>query len=221
VPLLKALGVGRIDLLMLSHGDTDHVGGADALLAAYPDTALSSSLAPGHPLLGAGRQHRECRAGQRWAWDGVSFEVLHPGPDERAPPLRTNQVSCVLKVSALEHSVLLTGDIEQGEEARLVEAYRHHPDALAADLLLVPHHGSKTSSTRAFLAAVAPDTAVFQHGWRNRFGHPAPEVWARYAERGIVRITTPSCGAYRWEAGQGRCERDLRRRYWHHGDGGP
>ena len=217
VPLLRSLGVDRIDLLMLSHGDTDHVGGAEALLAAYPGTPMSSSLAPAHPLVGASGGHRECRAGQRWAWDDVSFEVLHPGADERAPPLRTNQVSCVLKVSSASgHRILLAGDIERGEEARLVEAWGHRPEALAADLLLVPHHGSKTSSTRAFLAAVSPRVAVFQHGRRNRFGHPAPEVWARYAERGIVRISSPSCGAYRWEAGVGRCERDLRRRYWHH-----
>jgi competence protein ComEC len=224
VPLLRAMGVDRIDLLVLSHSDTDHVGGAESLLAAYPNTPMLTSLSAKHPLRTEHADHAECRAGQRWTWDGVDFEVLHPGLDERAPPLRPNQVSCVLKIASASmparHTALLAGDIEQGEEARLVAAWRDRPEMLAAELLLVPHHGSKTSSTRAFLDAVSPRVAVFQHGWHNRFGHPAPGVWGRYVERGIERIQSPACGAYHWEAGEGRCERDLERRYWHHRDDG-
>lgn len=218
VPLLRALGERRVDRLVVSHRDVDHVGGAAAVLEAYPDASLWSSLEDGHPLLDVAREPVRCEQGQAWTWDGVRFEMLHPGPDDQAPPLKPNQVSCVLKVTAGEgtggHSALLAGDIERREEARLVA---HQAEALAADLLLVPHHGSKTSSTVGFLDAVSPDVAVFQAGYRNRFGHPAREVVARYDDRGIETHGSPACGAYRWSQGIGACERDLRRRYWHHG----
>ncbi|MCM5678320.1 DNA internalization-related competence protein ComEC/Rec2 [Schlegelella sp. S2-27] len=214
VPLLRAFGERRLDRLVLSHSDIDHAGGARAVLEAYPDAALWSSLAPGHPLLAAASASVRCEAGQSWQWDGVRFEMLHPGPDDHAPPLKPNRVSCVLKVSGGGQTVLLAGDIERREESRLVV---HQAEALKADLLLAPHHGSKTSSTAGFLEAVAPRVAVFQAGYRNRFGHPAVQVLERYEERGIERIVSPACGAYRWADGVGVCERDLRRRYWHHG----
>jgi competence protein ComEC len=214
LPVLQALGERRVDLLMLSHRDIDHVGGARALLARHPGVAVSSSLEEGHELLQHIARHEPCRAGQAWQWDGVLFEVLHPGAGDQAPPLKPNQVSCVLRVSGGGHSALLSGDIEQGEEARLVA---QRGEALASDLLIAPHHGSKTSSSPAFLEAVRPRVAVFQAAYRSRFGHPAREVWERYGQRGIERIATPSCGAYRWSQGQGRCERELRPRYWHHG----
>lgn len=214
VPALQALGEQRLDLLMLSHRDADHVGGVRAVLQRYPDTPVSSSLEPGHPLRAGMALHRRCEAGQSWVWDGVRFSVLHPGPHDAAPPLKPNQVSCVLRIEAAGQVALLAGDIERGEEARLVAA---QGQALASQLLLVPHHGSRTSSTAPFLAAVRPQVAVFQAGYRNRFGHPAADVLSRYERHGIAVVTTAQCGAYRWQGGQGRCERDLRRRYWHHG----
>lgn len=214
LPLLQALGERRIDLMMLSHRDADHVGGARAVLQRHPATPVSSSLEPGHPLLAAMASHQRCQAGQEWTWDGVRFSVLHPGPADQAPPLKPNQVSCVLRVQAGGRVALLAGDIERGEEARLV---RDQGDALAADLLLAPHHGSKTSSTPGFLAAVRPRIAVFQAGYRNRFGHPAGEVLRRYEGSAVEIVTTARCGAYRWSGGVGGCERDRRRRYWHHG----
>lgn len=218
VPVLQSLGERRVDLLMLSHRDADHVGGVRALLERYPATSVSSSLEPDHELQARFAAHQPCQAGQAWQWDGVHFEVLHPGPRDTTPPLKPNQVSCVLRVSGGGHSALLAGDIERGEEARLVA---QHGQALASDLLIVPHHGSKTSSTPDFLDAVQPRVAVFQAAYRSRFGHPAPSVWERYGERGIERVATPSCGAYRWARGAGRCERELRPRYWHHGHGAP
>jgi competence protein ComEC len=112
--------------------------------------------------------------------------------------------------------VLLTGDIEREQEAALVAVA---PEALRSDVLIVPHHGSRTSSTAAFLDAVKPRVAVFQAGYRNRFGHPAPDVMARYVERGIEVHVSPDCGAWRWVAGgapEGACQRDAARRYWHH-----
>lgn len=213
VPVLRALGERRLDAVIVSHRDLDHAGGAASVLAAYPQAPVWSSLEDGHPLRETAREHRRCVAGLGWHWDGVSFEFLHPGPQDHAPPLKPNQVSCVLRVSAAGHVALLAGDIERQEETRLVA---QHGQALHAHWLLAPHHGSKTSSTAEFLDAVRPQVAVFQAGYRNRFGHPAPAVLARYRSRGIEVVTSARCGAYRWSAGQGHCERDRRPRYWHH-----
>jgi len=114
------------------------------------------------------------------------------------------------------HHALLAGDIEREQELALVATQRA---ALAAEVLLVPHHGSKTSSSEGFLDAVAPRFAVVQAGYRNRFGHPAPAVAARYAARGIELIDSPRCGAWRFGPGGSSCWRALSRRYWHHPDG--
>ena len=228
LPLLRGRGETRVDLLMLSHRDSDHVGGAASLLAGVPVSALSSSLADEHPLRQAaderGLPHRPCAAGQRWWWDGVAFAVLHPGPGAPAPGQKPNALSCVLRVQAADGaSALLTGDIEAPQEAALLQ---RHADALRSDVLLVPHHGSKTSSTAAFLDAVAPGAAVVQAAYRSRFGHPAPPVLARYAERGIHVRRSDRCGAWTWLAARppadaaapvaGLCARDVARRYWHH-----
>ena len=151
----------------------------------------------------------------------MNFEVLRPAAGDYALALRSNAISCVLRVqgaSANDGSVLLTGDIEREQEIRLL---RERPDALQSTVLIVPHHGSKTSSTAAFLDAVAPQVAVFQAGHLNRYGHPAQEVLARYRQRGIVRIDSPSCGAWTWRSGSGIglphsvCQRVEARRYWH------
>ncbi len=219
LPLLRAQATRRIDLLMLSHRDTDHVGGAAALLAALPVTALWSSLGASHPLRSASVPHTRCEAGQHWVWDGVSFTVLHPRADDyRRQDPKPNTMSCVLRVAdAQGRSLLLSGDIEAEQEQRLVQ---DRAAALASRVLVVPHHGSKTSSSAVFLDAVAPQVAVVQAGYRNRFGHPVPSVMARYAERGIAVQRTDACGAWVWPSDggdlAGYCERDERARYWHH-----
>jgi competence protein ComEC len=221
VPLLHALGVSRLDVLMLSHRDSDHVGGAAAVIAALPVAQISSSLEATHPLLAGPhveRTHRRCEAGQSWQWDGVRFDVLHPRTEDLLRrDAKPNTLSCVLAVTdAKGQRVLLTGDLEAEQEARLV---REKTDALKSRVLLVPHHGSKTSSSAAFIDAVAPQTAIAQMGFRNRFGHPAPEVQRRYAERGIAFVRSDTCGAWRWTSSSGEsptCERDIARRYWHH-----
>jgi competence protein ComEC len=179
--------------------------------------ALWSSLEAGHPLLALARAPTRCSAGQAWQWDGVRFEVLQPPASSYARALKSNAMSCVLKVeSDAAGRALLTGDIERDQEAWLLA---EAPGRLPSDVLVVPHHGSKTSSTARFLDAVAPRVAVFQAGYRNRFGHPAPEVLARYRERGIATVASPACGAWQWtgvDEGQGVCQRDAARRYWHH-----
>ena len=215
LPLLRARGEGRIDLLLLSHRDSDHVGAAASLLAATEVRALSTSLPDGHALLAQGLPHRRCVAGQSWSWDGVRFDVLHPLPGDYALNLRPNALSCVLRVQGQGgRSLLLTGDIEAAQEAALVA---RQGLGLRSRMLVVPHHGSKTSSTQAFIEAVAPGTALVQAGYRSRFGHPAPEVEARYRAFGIELLRSDACGAWSWEvSGSTRCERDAAARYWHH-----
>jgi competence protein ComEC len=219
LPLLRARATRGIDLLMLSHRDADHVGGAAALLAGLPVAALWSSLDATHPLRAGPVPHTRCEAGQRWQWDGVSFAVLHPmAGDYDRPGLKPNALSCVLRVTdAAGRSLLLTGDIEAEQEQRLVAS---DAAALLSTVLVVPHHGSKTSSTMAFLDAVAPQVAVLQAGYRNRYGHPAPPVLARYVELGIPVVRSDQCGAWTWRPGEAdagpRCERDAAARYWHH-----
>ncbi|RYF81142.1 MAG: DNA internalization-related competence protein ComEC/Rec2 [Comamonadaceae bacterium] len=218
VPLLRALGE-RPHTVVLSHRDSDHTGGAAAVLATQPQAAVLASIEPGHPLQ-ALRPATRCEAGQRWTWDGVLFELLHPQPDDYARfAVRPNALSCVLRVSNGRAAVLLPGDIERAQEAALTSRSRESGQTLQADLLLVPHHGSKTSSSDALLDAVAPRLALVQSGWRNRFGHPAPEVTARLRERGIAVVDSPQCGAARWHSGQPdqvTCERQQAPRYWQH-----
>jgi len=217
LPLLRASGERRIDRLMLSHRDTDHVGGAASLMQAVPVDELWSSLEDGHALLPMAPKQTRCVAGQSWQWDGVNFDVLHPPAPAYERARKPNAVSCVLRVSSpASGSALLAGDIERDQEAWLVA---HAAGALKSDVLLVPHHGSKTSSSDAFLDAVQPRIAVFQAGYRNRFGHPAADVMSRYCARRTTTFESATCGAWRWQggpAGPGVCERDVARRYWHH-----
>ncbi|TAM53641.1 MAG: DNA internalization-related competence protein ComEC/Rec2 [Paraburkholderia sp.] len=216
-PYLRANGVARLDALVVSHGDADHAAGVPAVLAAADVSQVLGGLPPDHPVWGqaqaTGAERLRCAAGQRWQWDGVTFEVLWPDPGPL--PARSNEQSCVLKVSASGMSALLTGDIGASSERLLV---RRGPDALGADVLLVAHHGSATSSTEPFLDSVQPRIAVFQVGYRNRFRHPHPHVWSRLDERGIALARTDRDGAARvtLEAGRLTLERyrQTHARYW-------
>lgn len=213
VPLLQAMHT-RLDTLVLSHRDLDHVGGAPAVLAMQPQAQLLSSIEAGNALQNL-RPAKRCVAGQHWDWDGVQFDVLHPQASDYDAPAKSNAMSCVLRISNGAQTALLVGDIEQPQETRLVA----QGVDLHADVLLVPHHGSKTSSSAEFLDAVAPHIAIAQSGYRNRFGHPAPTVLARYQERHIQVVDSPHCGAYTWQSWQaqnGACLRTQGLRYWHH-----
>jgi competence protein ComEC len=225
VPLLRALGV-RLDTLVLSHRDSDHTGGAVAILQMQPQASLLSSIEVDHALQTL-RPVTRCMAGQRWQWDGVDFELLHPQLSDYADARKPNALSCTLRISNGAQTVLLAGDIEQAQEARLVARTRASAstsgqpwERLRADVLLVPHHGSKTSSTDAFLEAVRPRLAIVQAGYRNRFGHPASPVLVRYDVHGIRVFDTPHCGAASWQSwapDSVECARKLQQRYWHHG----
>lgn len=230
VPLLRALGE-RVDVLMLSHRDSDHTGGAAAVLAQQPQARVTGSIEADHALQTL-RPVGPCHAGQHWQWDGVEFAVLHPQVGDEQPAagraVRPNALSCVLRVTAAASEqregaeappaavvALLVGDLEAPQEQALLA--RGAP--LKADVLLVPHHGSKTSSSVAFLQAVAPRTALVQAGYRNRFGHPAPDVLRRYDAQAIQVIESSRCGAATWSSArpaQVQCERDSAARYWQH-----
>ncbi|WP_185738389.1 DNA internalization-related competence protein ComEC/Rec2 [Variovorax beijingensis] len=213
VPLLRAFDE-RLDTLVLSHRDSDHTGGAAAVLSMQPQAELLSSIEAAHPLQSV-RPARRCEAGQRWTWDGVDFEVLHPAPADYLSFTKPNAISCGLRIANGRATVLLAGDIERLQEAALVSRTAD----LRADVLLAPHHGSKTSSSVLFLEAVRPRIALVQAGYRNRFGHPAPEVAERYAAHGVKLVESVPCGAALWrsrEPAEVGCERERNARYWHH-----
>ena len=213
VPLLRALGE-RLDMLVLSHRDSDHTGGAAAVLAMQPQAEVLSSIEATHPLQ-AVRPNRRCEAGQRWTWDGVDFEILHPAPADYLSFTKPNAISCVLRIANGRATALLAGDIERLQEAALVVRTLE----LRADVLLAPHHGSKTSSSAALLEAVRPRIALVQAGYRNRFGHPAREVVERYAAYGMRLVENVPCGAALWRSQAPEevgCERERNARYWHH-----
>ena len=193
VPSMKGIGIAKLDKLILTHNDSDHTGGALSVMQAMPVTMLSSSLPDDSPiLLQAGLSHR-CLDGQSWVWDGVHFELLHPAltsyTDEK---IKDNDRGCVLRISTGQNSVLLSADIEKKSERRLLEL---HADKLNATMLIVPHHGSKTSSTPEFVAAVNPRYAVFTSGYRNSFGHPKAEVIERYRAVGSELLRSDEDGA--------------------------
>ncbi|MCX7172179.1 MAG: DNA internalization-related competence protein ComEC/Rec2, partial [Proteobacteria bacterium] len=180
VPYLRARGVTTLDGLIVTHQDTDHSGGAEAVLDAVPVGWLMSSLAFEHSFSAFPVRALSCSAGQAWEWDGVRFEVLHPLAQQYAAPTRkTNDMSCVIKVSNAYGQVLLTSDIEAWSEQALLA---RDAQRLRADVLLVPHHGSRTSSTPEFIAAVGARDVIFPAGYRNHFGHPRPDVVERYRQ---------------------------------------
>lgn len=175
VPSLRLRGIDRLDRVVVSHGDQDHAGGLKSLLRYFPAEVLSSD--PSIRTLA-------CLAPQTFSFDQVSVHVLHPTP---GLPYLKNESSCVLKIESIAGSALLPGDIGEVIEARLVRDQR---DALAADVIVVPHHGSLSSSTEAFIAAVSPQLALISAGFQNRFGFPREEVLARYRRAQVELANT-------------------------------
>jgi competence protein ComEC len=198
VPFLRGEGIARLDGLVVSHADEDHSGGAESLAEARAPPWLLSPLPPGHELHEVVERSIRCEAGQRWRWDGVEFGVLHPDAAVYAEtggrPRKENDRGCVVKVSTVAHSMLLGADVEARGEAEMLK--RDAP-ALASEVLLVPHHGSRTSSTPAYLAAVSPEIAIFSVGYLNRFRHPNAMVVERYRARGVQMLRTDAEGALR------------------------
>lgn len=217
LPLLNALNE-RPGWLLLSHQDNDHTGGAASLLQAHPQMQVLGAVDASHPLQRL-RAIMPCTAGQTWQWDGVIFSVLHPSENTPTiPPTRTNAMSCVLHISNGQRSALLAGDAEAAQERAIIDRQQATAGVLQADLLVVGHHGSKTSTSAAWLAAVQPRWAVIQQGYLNRYQHPHPTVLQRlHAHQVAVRLSE-SCGAAWWRSSDDRlqCEREQNRRYWQH-----
>jgi competence protein ComEC len=215
LPYLRGEGVERLDALVVSHDDRDHTGGLGTVLRGQRVGWLLTSLPPSHPGLRGGPGATPCVAGQRWRWDGVGFRMLHPLAGAAGRVRRDNARSCVLRVDAGAASVLITADIERDGEAALLATGA----PLAASILVVPHHGSATSSTDAFLDAVRPTWGWIPVGYRNRFGHPHADVVSRYRHRAVRLLRTDASGAVsaRLAPDGVRVEswRAQRQRYWH------
>ncbi len=206
-PYLRAVGVRRLDGFFISHKDTDHIGGAESVLRELPVEKVLTSVPQILPMA------QPCRSGQSWNWDGVDFAVL--GPDDAGAD-RRNDASCVLMVRSRYGNILLPADIEAKAEKKLVETWG---DRLHAEILVAPHHGSKTSSTPAFIDAVAPHHVLFPAGYRNRYHHPHPTVVQRYVDRGVALYDSASSGALEWRLNVDGLDlapyRVRHRRYWY------
>jgi len=203
LPSLRALGVQRLDLMLLSHADNDHAGGAPALQRQFPVARVVS----GEPArLPASLAAEPCEARQ-WQWDGVQFSTW-----QWAAARDGNQASCVLRVEAGGEALLLTGDIDSAAERALLGSGL----SLSARWLLAPHHGSRTSSSMALLEQVAPEAVLVSRGRHNAFGHPAPEVLARYRGLGIRVHDSAEQGALRIRLGAFEQAQALRdhARFW-------
>ncbi len=207
LPALRALAVRRLDAVVISHGDGDHVGGLPAVIAQLRPTRV---MAPPGLLLDAASS--PCRRGVQWQWDGVGFRFLHPPPGF---PYLGNESSCVLRIQAGGRVALLTGDIGKVIEQRLLA---RAPADLRADIVVAPHHGSAGSSSPRFVSAVGARVVVFASGHGNRFGHPRPAVRRRWAGEGAEILDTAEAGAVRvWLRRQGLALREQRRwrpRWW-------
>ncbi|MDR0674043.1 MAG: DNA internalization-related competence protein ComEC/Rec2 [Zoogloeaceae bacterium] len=216
LPYLAARGIAKLDALVVSHRDNDHSGGMAAVRAGVKVEKLISSV----PEWTEGEL---CRQGQNWEWDGVRFEFLYPPPGKILKG--ENGDSCLLKVTvgatptSPGQRILLTGDLYAREERRMLAEF---PASLASDVILVPHHGSRTSSTPPFVAAVNPRWAIASTGYRNRFGHPRSDVVERYVRQGAGFLRTDRDGALILVIAPGHIDirrwRQEARRYWHFGD---
>lgn len=225
LPWLAAHSYVHADLFVLSHDDADHSGGAPLFISDAPPLKFASSISINHPLNELAEQKHSaienCHRMNNWTWDGVLFEPIGLDTPTNAPhKLRAkNNQSCVLKISNSRHSVLLTGDIEAISEMQLL--IQHGAEKLHSKVLLVPHHGSKTSSTLPFLQAVRPEIALIQAGWENQFGHPHRQVTERYEARNIQVFNTAQNGAMKWAFGHNNPNpqpihaSEARQRYWH------
>lgn len=224
LPYLRGRGIHHIDSMVISHSDSDHIGGAATLLKEIAFESMMGSLPSTNPLLSNLEDRKipaiPCRFGQQWSWDGVEFHIWHPNEltvFEDQHPRKPNEVSCVLEVRNQATSFWLTGDVEKQGEAEIAErltknALNHLKDKTL--IFMAPHHGSKTSSSQELLTALSPDVAFAQNGYRNRYGHPHPIVTARYQGMGIPFYQTPTTGAQIWEFQSNADSRVLEPIFW-------
>ena len=211
VPYLRAIGVTRLSGMVVTHRDIDHSGGALSVLESMPVNWVADAPDTRFAEIIPGVRQKTCVAGHDWVWDGVRFEFLYPQTRRHGKDEASNHQSCVLRVNAGGKSILLTSDIETPDESAMLAAGLGH-----SDVILVPHHGSGTSSAPAFLDAVQPEVAIIPVGYRNRYRHPKPSVLSAYEARkirvlrtdadGMVQVNLPSMAISAY--------RQTHRRYW-------
>ncbi len=194
IPFLREQGIRKIDTLIVSHSGSDHSGGAPSVLTQIPVRRLLTNVAD---LPGEARRE-PCQRGVEWRWDGVQFRIIHPTSADLSP--QQNNHSCVLRVTAGNDALLLTADIEAEAERVLLDS----GERLDASILVVPHHGSKTSSTPDFVSAVMPRYALFPVGYRNRYGFPLSKVVERYQKVGAKILLSDKTGTLTFMLGTGK-----------------
>lgn len=211
IPYLRQEGINHIDTMVISHGDSDHSGGAIPILETLPVADILTSV----PEKFAPYSAQLCFAGQHWQWDGVDFQMLSP---PQGTSLAGNDASCVLKITAGTNSILLSGDVERAAEGLLVENYGR---GLKSTILVAPHHGSATSSTEELIAFVAPQYVIFPAGYKNRFHFPHKKVVARYLQHQAVLLNASQTGAITFKFASKSAilrfnrYREKIRRFWH------
>lgn len=210
LPFLRGHAISAIDILMISHADRDHMGGANSILQ---ELAVKKVMA-GDQWKSPYSKVTPCLADQHWEWDGVYFQVLHPAAKEQ---WQGNNASCVLKISVGNHSVLLTGDIESAAEKQLLML---QANVLPSSVLVAPHHGSRTSSTLKFINQVDPEYVIFPAGYLNRFRFPSAKILERYTKQGALALITATHGTIRlaFDALNLKVSEGFRKqykRYWH------
>jgi len=217
VPYLNFIGLNQLNILMISHGDNDHSGGAQSVLNNISTQSIIGESSFIKQTFSAYEIANTCKAGQKWKWNDVNFEVIHPVSSYK----RLNNRSCVLKVWNQYYSLILPGDIESRAERDMLEL---PVDKLKTDILLVPHHGSNTSSSMSWLEKLKPQIAVVSAGYRNRFGHPTEKVLKNYeklssrvlntAISGMIQIKVPALHSP--QLTKAREYRKVRTHYWNH-----
>jgi competence protein ComEC len=215
VPYLRSIGVGALSGMIVSHDDNDHTGGLQSVLRDMPTGWVLHGLPATSALLNTAPSPRHCQRGQRWQWDGVHFEILNPQAKAYAEGnRRDNDFSCALKVNLGKHSLLITGDAERRGELELLESGAD----LSATVLMVGHHGSRTSSLTEFVDQVKPRVAVFTMGYRNRFNHPHPQIVARFHKLDARILRSDTSGLIKLTFGEGGVVASgyypSHRRYW-------
>jgi competence protein ComEC len=199
-PYLRGEGIRELDALVVSHADEDHSGGAKSIIDMRKPKWVLTSMDEKSEILRGATETMRCEwtesGGDTWRWDGVDFDIIHPAKETYdIKGVKTNNLGCTLKITAPGGTVLMTADIEKQSEKQLLERFEDEPAVLKSDVLVVPHHGSRTSSTDAFIDAVSPAMALVPVGYRSRFRHPNGAVMERYAVRKIHIHRTDFLGA--------------------------
>lgn len=223
IPFLNSRNISKVSELVISHGDSDHAGGLNTLLSSLPVQSLwygeKLALIDQVHVSNRPKSVRYCHADKGWTMDGVYFNFLNADRGDHSSDLARggNNRSCVLKITAGDATILLPGDIESRVERELLESVGKQLDT---DILIVPHHGSNTSSSWPFVKAVSPSYVVYSAGYINRFSHPSEKVRRRYESMGAISFNTSESGAIQFTVKNGQLQRpvqyrEVSQRFWH------